>query len=1734
VDASLKALSYNLALIKSKAYDKQLLELDLKANSFREGSLDLKEYCAHLIKSASDKNIDISDFTNIAILTGTVGLESDIDFKKSTIERDELVERLTRYLPKTKVDELAAKTVEFKVGRLTPSEFYIYIFDKARSADIDLAGYGNLTRYYGYINTYDKIKKEDLFKELFRLEAAVKEKLFSNAAQRGLDRVTKDLTIIKGIFNITITPDEFKVYKERRSDFDIRKIALLLSDTASKYSLSIPAMPDAARLDSRLKEMERFYELSYKRDEAFVRNIKVDASSFIVNRSSSIVKQKTINDRRLTMDGRGVVIVITGGFHTDNLTKLFKSNGINYVSIMPNFRLDNTPCPYFKRLAGEEPALFKRMTSGRSAIALYTYFCKKAKEIYGDGVEGMTETWIHLSSALLSGKEIVTDGNLSFTVSDTVPEGAEEVPGAIVNGRKVYALWNAASGISGPGKTEVSPERSWASFGHRFTRAIILAVSLLYMSVSSHGAAYAADSAVSLTNMAASGKMGEFSDKMWGSDPIVSLLQKLRITVEAKDLTKRFSRGREYFEKLPNETKEHYMEWAKIAGIPDKYAPLVFAALELTETSGNAILNPEDASLVISKRKAVGPLQVMLAQCNRINKYIKTWDKELKETSRTRLKSKRDQPKLDIVTEFGLANGTYIEMNKLQPLLHKKVKVSIPGTRKKKTIIQTTSNPDYDPEYARKIGALILALDYNFFLSQKMVITQDLLCDLENNDGTSEYGFDPLLAAIAAYNAGAPSVIYTLKITGPMIDYKTPEAWYVSFIQNLEFFQTRYHNVNFKAWTQILLYSFVGTENPDEIDVGDHTEWRERYLDRQPLRDGVKDKMQDIVSIDETDIKEVTSDAISPEEQAAVPEEDKEPGTTIAPVEQRSIFKSGIFWAGFLASGFLSAVVFFVTTKILQIGRKPKPEKEGDQKSPFMEGSIYNRKFIAKEKEESSHRYTVVFDMDETILWWSHKFKEYYLRPDAEALLTALKNRGVKVVLWTSEPRERVEEVLAKFPALTSPDSSSRFDLIITKGNYADLSNLDYIRWRFFNRIRRLPVTFKNIGVLGYHVLVDDFDNNYPDTIKIVKSLGPKGLGFQTIIVKPFNFDNKIHGDQFDSKVAQEEAGVDKEIMLSIIPALWPWLPSAPAQMGKRAKGKMIYDKKLEALDSSGYTTTIDLIPQGEIDISGLKSRIAGMEDVSGDHKETLLAVLSLLESSPPKFYTYDTIVEDLFGLADPKTGSIAIHRDFADDPVALFHEIGEYLIRSRILTVRFRDGKLWFSANGIPVGKTIALTKEDSRTMAARKRYHPHYVLRGLQREVFRARDLALESKIREKQLVFPDEASKTAYRQITNLYMSNFTTRNYKQSEDPYFYPAEFAEIFRQYYPEPDRKARIAFEIIIWRMGQWRWREFFWKSYLDENYAWRRDIEDLKERLGKLSRDSGIEQIHMDGIEYMYEDLEPIPADMREDFRKAVVLVNSWIRDGKVIDESPNAFIDHVQMLHAVAAASLPDTEIENDLSVARRIDVINPQRPLVFHPPSEMDGMMRQLAADVCSTRFKDQHPVLQAAEIYLRLTDMQYFSDGNRRVAKLIMDYYLMRNHLPALKITPENRDGFAEVTRFMTEKADVASFVADELLIQYSQRKTGNGIPMEAVLDSQAESKKMIFAIHIRSRMSTDEILLRVIEEKDRMRVRTILSAFIERMAVSEPVEKKGYYKFCLRVKRCAAWRNEPQRADPYS
>ena len=81
-----------------------------------------------------------------------------------------------------------------------------------------------------------------------------------------------------------------------------------------------------------IKNAEKFYELTYERDQAFVENLL-----------------KKMNDEKADK-----AALVAGGYHTPNLKALFKANNLSYIVVTPQVYQETNHKRYEKLLLGQK------------------------------------------------------------------------------------------------------------------------------------------------------------------------------------------------------------------------------------------------------------------------------------------------------------------------------------------------------------------------------------------------------------------------------------------------------------------------------------------------------------------------------------------------------------------------------------------------------------------------------------------------------------------------------------------------------------------------------------------------------------------------------------------------------------------------------------------------------------------------------------------------------------------------------------------------------------------------------------------------------------------------------------------------------------------------------------------------------------------------------------------------------------------------------------------------------------------------------------------------------------------------------------------------------------------------------------------------------------------------------------------------------------------------------------
>lgn len=349
VDKYLKELSHILNNLKRHIYTPELLKIDMAYGSYKAGNMSLRDYIDFLIDEARVNGVQIKSFPNVYLLAQAIKQEDRIDFNRANRERGVLVEELKKQLSKIEVRELVAKAIAFRTKRLSHRNFYEYLLAKAKEQGIDIQKFPALSGYIVYVSLFEAVDRFKVMGELDDLEEEIKKALYKNEIQVELNRLSRNLAILKNVFNLKLTKNDYEYYLENKSSFDVSNYLRFIEKEAPLYKVSARPSSGITKLDDYRDRISTFYEYSFERDDVFLKNLRFSE----------------------TPEGKRSAVLITGGFHTENLCELLKKNDISYVSLMPRFTSEEDyESPYFALLAGQTANMQQMLSSALAESSL--------------------------------------------------------------------------------------------------------------------------------------------------------------------------------------------------------------------------------------------------------------------------------------------------------------------------------------------------------------------------------------------------------------------------------------------------------------------------------------------------------------------------------------------------------------------------------------------------------------------------------------------------------------------------------------------------------------------------------------------------------------------------------------------------------------------------------------------------------------------------------------------------------------------------------------------------------------------------------------------------------------------------------------------------------------------------------------------------------------------------------------------------------------------------------------------------------------------------------------------------------------------------------------------------------------------------------------------------------------------------------------------------------------------
>jgi hypothetical protein len=285
-----------VASAKESVFSAELNTLDRRLSPGAKGE-DFVDRVTYL--AGSDRLPSPPSGSALALFLEVAALEKSFSLDRVSRDRSAFIETLSQSLTPPETDDLARAALALRAGEKSPGAFYEKLKNFAQHKGVSLQKFPDFHAYVRYVLLADQVRPEQLQKELEEREEALWSVMAHTPAQRDLHRLDRDMSLVNGLLNLTLTPAEWEHFQERRNE--IHRIPSRLAEGSEVVDFG---------------PFEGFYEAAQKRNEALVKN--------------------TVAALDHAPTGTPVLLV-AGGFHSAGVARLLSDRNVGLVVVSPRF-----------------------------------------------------------------------------------------------------------------------------------------------------------------------------------------------------------------------------------------------------------------------------------------------------------------------------------------------------------------------------------------------------------------------------------------------------------------------------------------------------------------------------------------------------------------------------------------------------------------------------------------------------------------------------------------------------------------------------------------------------------------------------------------------------------------------------------------------------------------------------------------------------------------------------------------------------------------------------------------------------------------------------------------------------------------------------------------------------------------------------------------------------------------------------------------------------------------------------------------------------------------------------------------------------------------------------------------------------------------------------------------------------------------------------------------------------
>jgi len=318
-------VKYIINKLNKKYVNKESRKFTDIVNKYRQEKIDTAKYYGLMLKYIEKINkepqkynniikISKTDYPNISKYIQLTSNNKKVKTKQVTVELQQLLTELKQKLSYGEYSRMLADTKNLK----NTDKLISYIQYYANENKINLEKYTQLNNFVklNYIN--NSLNPVEMIKEETALEDQIRKALSYNLTEYEIAYITSFEQYFEKYLNYGLTCIEWKYFETGIEKF--RKLY-------TKYAV----VDRIKEIEKDFDEINKYYQTNETRNSIFIDNI----TKYITDNKKVNTKQKR-NAEQILKDSKEVIVVVSGGYHSEELKDMLSDKNINDIVITPN------------------------------------------------------------------------------------------------------------------------------------------------------------------------------------------------------------------------------------------------------------------------------------------------------------------------------------------------------------------------------------------------------------------------------------------------------------------------------------------------------------------------------------------------------------------------------------------------------------------------------------------------------------------------------------------------------------------------------------------------------------------------------------------------------------------------------------------------------------------------------------------------------------------------------------------------------------------------------------------------------------------------------------------------------------------------------------------------------------------------------------------------------------------------------------------------------------------------------------------------------------------------------------------------------------------------------------------------------------------------------------------------------------------------------------------------------